>query len=245
MGINFAYEYLKQARELGALSVKFNLRGEPLLYKYSLELLVYKAKILGYVDVMINTNGVLLNRERIMSLYSAGLTTCVISVDSFEKKTYDKIHGSAGKKDYAQLMKNLNDIANLLWTGIIKMKVKMNFHINEYNKDEQFKDSAFYRYLINTMTPVFKYTEQREGKNISIKRDKKRKRMCPHLMRRFTILSNGKVFPCCLSYNEPKDLHLAGNLEVALKRKKILIDRYRKNILPNSCKYCTSGDLYK
>lgn len=244
MNINTAYGYLVEARKLGAVSVKFNLRGEPLLYKYSLELLIKRAKDLGYVETMINTNGIFLTRGRIMSLSDAGLDHCILSVDSFNKETYDKIHGTKGKKDYSILMQNLADIARINDIKKIKTKIGLNFHKNKYNKDEKFKTS--YKYAV-------RFTEDREGKYISLQLDRKRKRICSHMKRRLTVLVNGKIYPCCMAYNEPEDIDLANDLPTALERRKQLIDRYRKynkkiypkSLLPDSCINCKSGDVWK
>lgn len=245
MNINRAYGYLLEGRELGALSVKYNFRGEPLLYKYSLELLIMRAKDLGYVDTMINTNGVFLTKDRIMSLSEAGLDTCIISVDSLDKKTYNKIHNCGRKKDYDKLVKNLSQIANLLHNKKIKTKVKLNFHINEYNRAENLEGNSFYRSLIKVMKPVFRYTENRKGQDISIERDRKRKKKCPHMYRRLTVLANGKIYPCCLCYDEPEDIKMLGDLPLSDECRRALIRYYKKGVLNDSCKNCKSGDLYK
>lgn len=245
-----ALNYLKQGSELGIKSVKFNLRGEPLLSNILIECITY-AKKLKYVDIMINTNGILLTREKMLKLDEAGLTTCIVSVDSFTKKTYCKIH-NCSKIEAEKLYNNLNDIRSLITQNKIKCKIKLNFHVSRYNKSDDF--FLFDYGVFQDMKPIFRHTQKREGLNISLDNsNKKRKKKCPHMMRRLTILSNGSVYPCCVCYLEPDDILLLNysNLEYKLKqlwnsdqRKKLLKD-YENGDYKLSCKKCTSGDIYK
>lgn len=87
----------------GGKSIKFNWRGEPTLCPF-LEDLIAQAKKQGYIDLMLNTNGVLLDRERSERMLAAGLTTIAWSLDSSERISYERLRPGAR---YDEVMTNL------------------------------------------------------------------------------------------------------------------------------------------
>ena len=244
MNLFNVYRILRESRNMGALSVKFNLRGEPTLYKNLVDVISY-AKYQGFVDIMINTNGILLDLEFARKLSKAGLTTCIISVDSLWDENYCYIH-NCSSKDYFKLMTNLGDLHVFTKYKEIAFKTKLNFHINTYNQNENFAEYAKKFYMFGIVT---RYTEQREGHDITIEREsRKRKKMCPQMKRRLTITADNKIYPCCVCYLEPQDIQLVGDRVdaawISEKRKKLIKD-YKKKIYTESCKNCTSGDIWK
>jgi len=224
----------------GIKAVKFNLRGEPLC-STDLKLAVELANKIGYTDIMINTNGILLDKKKAIELDRAGLTTCIISVDSLEAKTYCKIHG-CDMADYGNLISNLDDLRKYKVAGLINFNIKLNFHINKINESENVEK---YKDVFPMFDVIIRYTENRKGTHIAIERQRKRKRACPHMKRRLTVMADGKIYPCCVCYDEPKDILLSKDFKEALQKRKNLIKNYRKGFLPVSCQNCTSGDIYK
>jgi len=236
MPIEEAERHLREARKRGFMSVKFTLRGEPLLCKYLPHIVNY-AHRLGFVDIMINTNGVLLTKEMLKKL--SNLTTCIISVDSLTSKTYRQIH-NCGIEDFIKLKENLSEVIKTK----TKTNFKVNFHINKYNKAECERLMSVSNTFV--LEPVFRYTEKREGQNISVKQERKRKNYCPHAKRRITIHADGQMYPCCVSYNEPGDIQLAtNNWKKAMSYRKRIIDFHRNGYWPRTCQKCSSGDVYK
>jgi MoaA/NifB/PqqE/SkfB family radical SAM enzyme len=237
-----AFHYLDQARKCGAMSVKFNWRGESTLHKDLGECIKY-AHDLGYVDIMLNTNGTLIGLYELISYQINGLTKLIISVDSFNPDTYCKIHGCT-VKDYNTMITNLNYLCDMYNAKGLKYKVILNYHVNTLNEKET-EQAIFHLYYdkYSMFKLNKKYTMNREGQDISIKQKKrKRKSYCPHMKRRLTVASNGKIFPCCVAYNEPSDLFCLYHMGIAIGYKEILIKNY-KNI--ESCKNCTSADIWK
>ena len=100
MNLDMVMLYIRHYKILGAKSIKFNLRGEPLLNKNLINYIRH-AERLGFIDIMINTNGILLSKEKMIELDQAGLTSCTISVDSLISDNYCKLHG-CNKKDYSE-----------------------------------------------------------------------------------------------------------------------------------------------
>ena len=84
-------------------AIKLNWRGEPLLNKNLINMIRY-AKLKGVIDVALNTNGQLLDKDMIHHLVTAGLDRLIISADGATMKTYEAIrHGGSFEK----LIKNL------------------------------------------------------------------------------------------------------------------------------------------
>jgi len=101
---------LDQARALGVLQVIFT-GGEPLLRDDTDEAVrhAHRAGLLTRV----NTNGVLLSRERAERLREAGLTEAAVSLDSADAATHDRLRGRTGTFDAA-----VQGIRNLTAAGI-------------------------------------------------------------------------------------------------------------------------------
>lgn len=238
-----AISYLTEAARMGVMSVKFNLRGEPLLYPY-LRQIVTLAHRLGFVDIMINTNGVLLNYNRVKKLNH--LTTVIISVDSFDEKTYCKIH-NCSPSDFRELIKNLKDLRLIRHKHQLNFKVKLNYHVSKLNEMQLQADKDFHQDNFPMFPLVVRHTQNREGAQVSTYEKGKRKKTCPHMSRRITITANGKFYPCCVCYNEPSDIQLLGsNLEQSWRVfGRVLKSWYSENVYEDTCLNCTSGDIYK
>lgn len=243
MDENFAFATLRYAREFKKVkSVKFNLRGEPLCSPILIKCVEY-ANHIGYVEIMINTNGVLLTYDKIMELNRAGLTKMVISVDSFHKDTYCKIH-NCDESEFRKLIDNLETLCVLYSMGKINFNTFMNIHINKYNDGQNFiEDGKMYTEYIPI---VLRPTMNRMGEDIVDTVFAKwvkflpRKNSCPHMMRRITVHATGEIYPCCVSYNNPRDIRI----DSAAARRKLISD-YRFGVLRETCKKCTSWDIYK
>jgi MoaA/NifB/PqqE/SkfB family radical SAM enzyme len=78
---------------LGLKSINFNGVNEPLLQKDIVKWIEY-AKRRGVLDIMFNTNGVLLNEDMSERLIKSGLTRIMISLDAATSETYKKVRGS-------------------------------------------------------------------------------------------------------------------------------------------------------
>jgi radical SAM protein with 4Fe4S-binding SPASM domain len=253
-----AFFLLLDAYFLGASSVKFNFRGESFLYP-DLEAVLKLANSLKFVDIMVNTNGVIApsKLKRLVNYY----TTMIISVDSFNPDHYIKIHGCS-EKDFRKLIMNLHLLRRMVFgipylygprsgwhAEFLRPRVKINYHINEINKN----DSLEYYYRYFQMFPlVMRHTEARAGKDISVHRGRReRKPVCPHMVRRLTVLANGKTYPCCMAYDEPDDLLLGSAFDTPLvdlwgsSKRKSLIGNYRAGEYTPTCKKCSSSDIWR
>jgi MoaA/NifB/PqqE/SkfB family radical SAM enzyme len=229
--------HLSNFRKYGALSCKLNLRGEPLLYRNIDEVILFASR-LGYVDIMINTNGVLLNSDMIHRLNASGLTTCIISVDSWNRNLYSNLHG-VPPAEHDLLLSNLAYLRWMQRIGSLKFKVVLNYHVNRFNENES---DSFYREHFSDFKLVKRKTERRHGADITLsKKHRNRKKNCPHAMRRIAVTVEGHKYPCCVCYDNPADIRFND----FIKDREKFIKRYRSGDIPKTCRNCTSGDIWK
>jgi MoaA/NifB/PqqE/SkfB family radical SAM enzyme len=109
---------VKEAMGLGCIT--FALQGgEPLLYP-ELEKIV-KALRPRLNRVPISTNGILLTREKLISLKHAGVDTINISLDSGDPEEHDRFRGMTGA--YHKAMKSLEEAISMGFATSINMTI--------------------------------------------------------------------------------------------------------------------------
>jgi radical SAM protein with 4Fe4S-binding SPASM domain len=80
-------ELMREGAEAGQMAMGFGGLWEPLLSPH-LPDIIAQGRSLGLIDVMFNTNGLLLTREKSRDLIESGLTRLMISVDAAAEETY-------------------------------------------------------------------------------------------------------------------------------------------------------------
>jgi MoaA/NifB/PqqE/SkfB family radical SAM enzyme len=73
--------------------------GEALLARDRLWRFIRQAKVVGLRDLTLNTNGTMLNNEKIGHLVHDGLDRLVFSIDGFTKETYERVRIGASHDD--------------------------------------------------------------------------------------------------------------------------------------------------
>jgi len=101
---------IDQAQRLGVLEIIFT-GGEPMLREDIVEL-VRHAHEAGLIT-RLNTNGLLLDRQRVAELKAAGLNQCDVSLDHADPEVHDRLRGAPGS--HAKL---LEGIRNLQGAGV-------------------------------------------------------------------------------------------------------------------------------
>lgn len=186
---------IDEAVEIGVYSVKINWRGEPLMNPHIPEMIKY-AKDKGIIDVMMNTNGVVLTPELSEKIIDAGLDKIFFSVDSHVKDKYEKIRIGA---EFEQTIENIKTFARIndekghpVYTRV--QKVLLNETAEE---NDEFID--FFKGFIDQVAfeDYIPYGELELGK--SVERNKSIKFACTMLWQRLLITWNGEYMICCPS----------------------------------------------
>ena len=95
---DLCYQMIDEAAALGVPSIKFNLRGEPLLHPELPEFISY-AKSKGILETGINTNATMLTEKTSRRLIKSGLDVIIYSFDGGTKKTYEKMRPGRFKEN--------------------------------------------------------------------------------------------------------------------------------------------------
>ena len=111
--LNEYKKIIDEAVKIGVYSIKLNWLGEPLVHSEIVEMITY-AKKMGIIDIMLNTNAVLLDEDMSFKLINSGLDKIFFSFDSPYKDEYENIRIGASYEDTLNNIKNFNRIRNEL-----------------------------------------------------------------------------------------------------------------------------------
>lgn len=185
--------------QYGLSSIGLDQEGDPLLVNNLSDFIAY-AKGKGILDIMINTNALLLDKEKTEELLNSGLTRIHFSLDAINEDTYDKIRiGSDFKKV----------IGNILYFCKRKKELKKELPITRVSFVKMKHNEAEMESFINFWTPYVdaiaiqeynnpfpEYLELNKlYANSRVKNDAFR---CTQPWFRIVILTDGTVLPCCL-----------------------------------------------
>lgn len=95
----------------GLASIKLNYLGEPLMHPQIVELIRY-AKEKGILEVMFNSNGVLLREKMARDILDAGVDSLFVSFDSAYKERFESIRIGAKYEQVLENVKRFADIKN-------------------------------------------------------------------------------------------------------------------------------------
>lgn len=198
MDYELARKVINECAEFGVTSLKFSGRGEALLHPKFVELVKY-AKSKGLLDVMFNTNGLLLNEEKAKAIIDAGVDLVIISIDGATKEAYEKIRIGGNfdilVSNIEYLIKHRKD--NNFSKPIIRLQfVKMKENIHEFEKFQK-----MWKGKVDVLVGI-DYSNRVCGENKSVlSRKPVGRAYCPHPWRRLTVTSSGVVLMCCVDWD--------------------------------------------
>lgn len=189
--------------ENGLCSVKFNYLGEPLMHPDVVEMVKY-CKEKGIIDVMFNTNGVMLTEEISRGLLEAKLDGIFVSFDTNDKQKFEDIRVGAKFDKVVENVKRFYEIRNSeekYWGTQIRIS-KILF------PEEEDKDIVeFINYWKNYVDSVgFGSLVEYDDVNDMEYNPNYR---CDQPWQRIFISANGVMFTCCL---DSKKEYVLGNI---------------------------------
>ena len=181
--------------------------GEALILKYRLFYMIWYAKNAGLTNVVLNSNGMLLDKEIAEMLIDSGLDRFIISMDAFTKETYEKIRVGG---NYESVVANALQFRDLLRSrGVAAPKFEMQFSLLEENESEF---EAFEKYWTDQgayvkSRPKASWAGRVEAKNL----DPSASRVpCKWAMNNGAILWDGRLTACAV---DSEGLFVAGNVK--------------------------------
>jgi len=110
---DLCYQLIDEAAALGVPSIKFNLRGEPLIHPELPEFISY-AKSKGILETGINTNATMLTEKTSRRLIDSGLDILIYSFDGGTKKTYEKMRPGRFKENkFEEIYNNITRFSEI------------------------------------------------------------------------------------------------------------------------------------
>jgi radical SAM protein with 4Fe4S-binding SPASM domain len=192
------------ARE-GQAALGLNGTNEPLLVKWLPEMVRY-ARQAGLMDVMFNTNGALLTRDRSEALIDAGLTRIMISLDAISQETYDRIRVGS---DFQRVLKNIDDLLEVRAAkkSVLPL-VRVSFVRMSLNEHELEEFVRTWGARVDFLS-IQQYANPFEGGRKTEKESLRSRKFgfdypdgfrCPQPWVRALVRNDGTINPCCAFY---------------------------------------------
>lgn len=183
-------DLIDEASKGGVCSIKFNFRGEPLLYPHLPEVIAY-AKEKGIIEVMINTNATLLTPEKAKKLIDSRLDLLSCSIDATTEKVYDQIRVGG---NFYETCKNVVAVQVLKkLKGKDKPIVRVQMVEQELNKHQVDDFVGFWSEYVDEISVV----DYKDVKGVVEDATVLPNWYCSQLWQRLFVLANGDIVPCC------------------------------------------------
>ena len=185
---------INQGAENGLCSVKLNYLGEPLVHPDVVDQVRY-AKEKGLIEVMFNTNAVLLTEKMSRKLLEAGLDSIFFSIDSPYPDNYNKIRVGA---DFRKVVKNVQkfvELRNKLGYKHVLSRASMVVMGNLKKELDEYKKFGFDVLGVDLIMygEFVDYTKKKEGYPKYYNPDF----VCAQPFHRMFVMWDGIVTPCC------------------------------------------------
>lgn len=248
MPLDRAMALIDECASSGVLSLKFNWRGESLIYPHWREVFLYALRK-GFVDIIINTHlGVELSDEDVRII--AALPTVKISCDSILH--YKDVRVSKDRKVQAQENGNLELVmSNLRRVLQYRSSVRINRHkLKNTETDSEFM-AALSMYVRPEQVELYSgIAQERNEKKHFLDRSESGERVyCGMPSRRILVSAAGNKYPCCVPYSESKAMRV-GSTETKIVDAFMQADVFRSKLkngqygITPDCANCPSSDSY-
>jgi radical SAM protein with 4Fe4S-binding SPASM domain len=203
------------------------------------------AKRKGLTDVVLNSNGNLLNEEACLGLIESGLDAIYIGIDAFKSETYEKLRVGG---NYNRVVANVNNLLRLKKElGVLKLEVFVQFVEMDANQSEV-KDFTEYWNAQGAKAKV--RPKVTWAGTVAPWRVKEIKRYpCYWVMRTMVVGWDGRVVLCGVDYDAK---FVAGDVnnnsmqsvwEGSLKEIRDMQSQGKYELLPTFCKGCTDWQM--
>ena len=185
--LDMVKQILLEGAKYGLCSIKLNYRGEPLLYPHLIEVIAF-ANQMGVIEVMFNTNGMLLDINKAAKLVKSGVDLIIFSIDDHRDKEYEKYRKGGSLSVVVNNLRNLSVIKEFYQSPTPKIRVQKLDRTPEYNEDYK----AYF-------TPFADYVGFHELLDYRCASNPKPMPnwCCASLWQRMVILADGSVIACC------------------------------------------------
>jgi len=189
---------IDEGKRYGLSSIGLDQEGEPLLVRDLARYISY-ARDNKILDIMINTNGLLLDKDKTEEILNSGLTRIHFSLDASKETTYNKIRLGS---DFKKVVKNI------IYFCERKKELKKDLPVTRvsfvrmsHNEDEIGEFVDFWTPHVDAIA-VQEYNSPFPALTSELYYSKDRVRnsdfKCTQPWFRVVVLTDGMVLPCCL-----------------------------------------------
>ena len=219
--------------------------GEPLILKYQMYWQILYAKRKGLTDVVLNSNGNLLNEDACLGLIESGLDAIYIGIDAFKKETYEQLRVGG---NYERVVANVNSLLRFKKEmGVSKPEVFVQYVEMDRNQAEA-KDFAEYWTKQGATVKVRpKVTWAGTVKSWNTKEIDRYP--CYWVMRTMVVGWDGRVVLCAVDFDAK---FVAGDInnnslqsiwQGSLKEIRDMQSQGKYELLPTFCRDCTDWQM--
>lgn len=194
---------IDEGEKFGCKSFCVNHTSEPLLVRDLVERIEY-AKEKGFLDILMNTNGELLNEEISRKFVNSGLTRLMVSIDANSSETFKKIRVGGNFDKVRNNVLNFVKIRNEMGSKLPLVRTSFVLQkINQHEKDDFvnfWKDKVDYVHIQSFSKPFETSDDSRILENNPYKTLNDSQETifrCDQPNNRIVIRSDGEVLPCC------------------------------------------------
>lgn len=214
-----------EAELYGCPSICMNNIGEPTLMKDLLEQIEF-ARDHGFIDIMFNTNGLLLDRFLTSRLFESGLTRLMLSLDAFTPETYRKTRVGG---DFDRVNRNIDRFLELREQGGYTLPVLRTTLVRSSFNEHEVDDFVRYWTGRADYVSVQEFISPRPGDArfepmYARSRVIQENPQCPQPWQYMSVKPNGDVAPCCAMFS---DQIKVGNARVLTMREIWTSDYFR------------------
>lgn len=204
---------------------------------------IHYAKEKGLTDVVLNSNGVLMNRERAQKVIEAGLDAMYVGIDAACEGTYDKIRVGGNYHKAVLNVLTYNDLLKKI--GHSDQKIFVQFVVSDQNENEvdEFKKFWISQGVNVKIRPKISWAGLIDAANLQ-KNETVQRKPCYWLMQTMNICADGRVALCSVDIHcrvecgNVKDSSLKEIWCGLLEKYRTLHNGRRFEELPGMCRNC-------
>jgi len=216
--------------------------GDPFLCRGMPERIAY-AKQAGLLDVVLNTNGVLMTPDKAKAVILAGLDSMYVGIDAATDETYNKIRIGGDFEKAVQNALSYRDLLEKYGNG--KQRLFVQFVVSDINEHEVNVFRAFWvdQGVTVKIRPKVSWAGLVKANNLRSNAEVDRKQ-CYWLMRTMSICADGRVALCAVDLHcrvpcgDVREKSLKELWQGRLKELRAMHNESRWNELPEICRNC-------
>jgi radical SAM protein with 4Fe4S-binding SPASM domain len=185
MDMDLFKKIIDEGGEHGLCAVDPSWMGESFLHPGLMDMVDY-AKSRGVLDVMVHTNGTLVDEEMSQRIFSSGLDTIIFSIDAVTEDTYNMVKFGSDFKEVNQNIEYLIELKEK--DGVQTPTVVVQMIDQEQSHEELMVDRV--------RIAIYQSPDGKPNDKKRVQNSPETIFPCPQLWQRLVVAWDGTVYPC-------------------------------------------------